>query len=66
MDDDFYPETKTKKTRGAKNMENGHPFEEGMVTRKLMSIGRTLPKALSKRVVTPGHGKTDFLILFIL
>lgn len=62
----FYPEMKTKKTRGAQNFSNDHPFVEGLDAKKTMPLSLILHETPTKRVVNSGHGETDFSILFIL
>lgn len=61
--DNFFPEMKTKKTRVVQNLSNDHPFVEGLDAKKTKPLVRNLQKTPSKRVTTPGHGKTYFFFL---
>lgn len=59
-DDNFFPEMKSDKTGVVQNLSNDHPFVEGLDAKKTMPLVRNLRKTPSKRVATPGHGKTYF------
>lgn len=58
--DNFFPEMKSDKTGVVQNLSNDHPFVEGLDAKKTMPLVRNLRKIPSKRVATPGHGKTYF------
>lgn len=62
-DDDFISELKTKKTKVVQNLGNDHSFVEGLDAKKTIPLVRNLQKTPSKRVATPGHGKTYFFFL---
>lgn len=59
-DDNFFPEMKSDKTGVVQNLSNDHPFVEGLDAKKTMPLVRNLRKTPSRRVATPGHGKTYF------
>lgn len=59
-DGNFFPEMKSDKTGVVQNLSNDHPFVEGLDAKKTMPLVRNLRKTPSKRVATPGHGKTYF------